>query len=353
VPVAAVAGAANGLLWGRIVHAAVIPRRVHWRRVPVAPLLVVLVFIVPIATKSVTAGEERATETEWGPPILSRPLSSSVRHAVIVIAGHGSRYHGGMSAAGPQVVRFSYSGLNAQGQPLPYEPAATNQSIDTSAALLATQVDHLHRSTGRPVAVLGESEGALVARRYLAKLPHPAVDTVAFFSPLARAGRAYYPPSAANSGWGIATGWELRGIFAVFGIGSKSPDYPDEPFVRSLIDDAPFYRNRTLCPIPGVRTIAFLPSVTAAEVPPGTFATITAVELPAFHGGLIGHPLVHGHLIDFLSGGSVPPHEGFDYFAIQRAAGAWQAPALAFAVNPVWHASHKDDAAFEGEACPR
>lgn len=358
VPVAAVAGSGNALIWRGVVRSVVLQTQVRWRRIPVVPLVVAVSLAAPFGLKLVVDDTGGVTR-QWRPPIVTEPLAGTVRHAVIVIAGHGSAYDGAPSTAGSQVVRYSYRGMDERGGPLPYPPAATFQSIDTSVDLLGRQVAEVHRRTGRPVALLGHSEGALIARRYLNGTPHPEVDVVALFSPPVRAGLVYFPPPGARSGWGIAAVTELRAIFALLAVTGREPDSPDEPVLRSLVDDAPFYRNQMLCPVPGVRMVAFVPTDTATVVPPGGYSRIPVLQMPSFHGGLIHQPLAHRRLVEFLAGGEVEQQrERLDYAAIQRTAGAWQAPPLALSLNPAWRADRvtggrrpDGDAAFEGHAC--
>lgn len=331
--VAAVAGAANGLLWNRTVRAAVLQPRVRWRRVPVVPIAVVLALATPLVSQVITSPRhERNTAV---PSVFDRPLPARVRYAVILLAGHESAYDG-RPLGDPAVEWFSYAGLDASGRPLPYRRYDTHRSLNSSAELLAAQVDALHRRTGRPIALVGRSEGAMVARRYLGDRPDPRVQALAMFSPLVRAGRAYYPPPDASTGWGLVAGWLLRGMFAVTQVGRTAAATPDEPFIRSLMDeDGPFYRLHMLCPVPGVRAIAFLPTVTASEAPPDPYIRIPSVEAPSFHGGLIGRPVIGDQLIDFLAGEDVNVRRR-EYGLLERLGSAWHAPNLALRINPVW-----------------
>ena len=348
VAVAGLSGLANALLWRQTVAAAALPARIRWLRVPVAPIAIALTMAAAVGAQSVVALAV-GRPGEWRPPIISQRLPDRVPHAVIAIAGHDSSWNG-RPPADPRVERFSYRGLDAQGRPLPYGPRDTHRSLGESAALLAAEVEALHKRTGRPVALLGQSEGAMVARTYLEKWPRPSpVEAVLLFSPLVEPGRAYYPPPG-HSGWGVAAGWELRVISALANVPRKVKTSPDEPFVRSVLADAPFYRNRTLCQVPGVRTIAFLPTVSAAEAPPGEYSQVPVYQLPAFHGGLLGRPGTEVRVVDFLAGKRIGgPRREYDL--LQRLGAAWQAPPLALSSNPVWSATREADPAFSGRLC--
>lgn len=335
VPMATVAGVVNGLLWQRTVRAACRQSRVRLPRVPVAPIAAVLTLVGPILAEGVI-GLAAGGQREWRPPVVREDLPGTIDHAVIVLAGYGSSYRG-EPTGDPLVERFSYRGLGAGGRPLPYPAEATRQSLRRSADLLSAQVDAAHRRTGLPVALVGQSEGAMVARTYLRQRPVSPVDTVLLFSPLVRAGRTYYPPPDEKQGWGLGAGWMLRGIFAVTNLTRENKDTPDIPFVRSILDEAPFYRTQTLCPVPGVLMVAFLPTVSAAEAPPGEYAKIPVYQAPAFHGGLLGRTVAQQRLVRILEGAVVNERRR-EYGPLQRLSAAWQAPPLALSVNPVWRA---------------
>ncbi|TCC00436.1 hypothetical protein E0H26_01725 [Micromonospora zingiberis] len=333
--VALAAGVVNGLLWNRTVHAALLPNVVRLPRTPTVPIVVVLAMSAPVVMQVFQAPHAGQRDT-FDPPIFDQPLAAQVPYAVILLAGHDSAYDG-RPAVDPRVRRFSYVGLDDQGRPLPYPPEATQQSLADSAQLLAAQVDTLHRRTGRPIALIGESEGAMVARTYLRDRAESPVRVLMMFSPLARPARVYYPPPEADRGWGIAAGWLLRGIFGLANVFVHDHN-PDEPFVRSLIEaDGPFYRYQTMCPIPGVRVIAFLPTITAVEAPPGPYTKIPVVEVPAFHAGFLGRSTVTSQIIDFLSGANLQRPRS-EYGVLQRVGSAWQAPPLVVSLNPVWRA---------------
>lgn len=350
VPLAGVAGLANAGLWRVLVRLAVRSRPVL-RWLPAGPLAVVVSAgaLLLMGQFSTVGGASARTP----PPRLDR--LSRGHQQLIYVAGYGSALSGA-ATAGPEsdaspVLRYSYRGVDGHGNPLPYRPTDTYQSLGTSARVLARQVAVAHRRTGRPVALVAQSEGTLVVRTYLARFPHRAVTDVVLLSPLIQPGRVYFPPPDAGSGWGIATGWLLREMFAVVRATSGTHTNPDEPFVRSVVRHAPFYRTSMLCPVPGVRTIAFVPFTEAAVTPPDNVMGVPVIELPGLHAGLLGEPNVQRRIVAFLGGHRPGSRPGLGYTVLQRAAGAWQAPALALGLNPVWHADHRPDPAFGQWPC--
>ena len=351
VPAAAAAGVVNGVLWWYLVRTAV-RAPVRLPRLPTVPA-VVAVFLAGLLVLGAGSGFGGSGGGRHSvPPPVAVSVISTLRHQVVFIAGYDSEYDGARPRS-PFVTIYSYRGLNPAGEPLPYQPLDTHQALEASAATLAEQVETVHRRTGRPVALVGLSEGALIAREYLDRGPHPDVDATAMVSPVVRPGQVYYPPAEAGRGWGLAAGWELRGILAVIGLHHATPISADEPFVRSLLAQAPRFRNRMLCPVPGVRMIAFLPSADAITIPPGNYRGIPTSDLPALHGGLVGFPVQEKRLVDFLNGSDSGVPQRHYYSTVQVASGVWQAPVLAQSVNPVWRGQPGPDAALHGEACQR
>jgi hypothetical protein len=343
VPVSGVAGAVNGLLWWRLIHAEVVARP-RLPRVPVAPTAVVCTAGLLLAMSQYSV----VGEADAAAPMPTIPMT--VPEAVMYVAGYDSVFDGRPSETATPSSHFSYRGQAADGRPLPYGPLDTHDSLAVSAARLAGQVEALHQRTGRRVALIAQSEGTLVVRTYLQTQPHPWADAAVLLSPLVRPGRIYYPPRDAGSGWGIALGWELRAMLAVVRWSSGTPVSPDEPFARSVVDHGPLYRDTMLCPAPGLRVVAFLPTASAVVVPPNAGPTAPVVELPGLHASLLGRPDVQRLIAAFLNGGGVGHHTGWYYPVIQKAAAAWQAPALAVHVNPAWPA-RAPDVSFGQDGC--
>lgn len=89
-------------------------------------------------------------------------------------------------------------------------------------------------------------------------------------------------------------------MFDLEHLAGGSPDSIDEPFVRSILDHAPEYRNQMMCPVPGVRATAFLPFASAAVAPPGPLSGVPVVEVPGFHGEISGQPPVSSNVLRFV-----------------------------------------------------
>jgi len=336
VAVAMAVGGVNGLLWYWAVRVAVLAPPMRWRHVPVTPIVVAVV-IALMFTAGRVSGVTGAGGPGQEPPTFTGAEAKALNRPVIFLGGFTSRYDGRPNDPPAPIVQYSYRGLDPDGRPRPYSATDTHQSVVTSARLLAAQVDHVHRATGRKVALVGESEGTLIIQYYLKTDPHRAVDTVALLSPVLRAGRVYYPPRDRVTGWGVATGWELRGIFAVLGAASRLPNSADLPLVRSILDNAPLFRGRQLlCATEGVRKVAFVATLDALANPPGAESEIPVVETSGIHGMLSGDPAVRQRLVEFLNTGRVQPQRRWDYRAGQYAGAAWQTPALRVDLNPAW-----------------
>ncbi|TDB75428.1 hypothetical protein [Micromonospora sp. KC723] len=346
VATAGAMGAVNGLIWLGLVRDALRQKPVLYRLAPVAPIVAALtvasVYAVDlVAVRLISTGPQSAPSTTVLPP---------VPQAVIYLAGFNSTYPGDPAPPAGPVWRFSYRGTNADGRARPYAPSDTHQSIVDSARLLAEQVDRVHAVTGRPVALIGESAGAMIVRFYLARLRHPAVTSAVLSDPLVRAGRTYYPPPGADSGWGIGTGWLLRGLLVV--PGGPLPDDVDQPFLRSLLDNAPLFRNELLCPVPGVRMMALLPTIDTLALPPPGLPDIPLIEVGAIHAPLINRPAVQKIIGAFLNGELGITPERRRYRGRLAFFVAWQAPALPIRLNPVWRTQTDTDVLFQRVGCP-
>lgn len=345
VAVVAVAAVADAALWWRLVPAALAARRLP--RLPVGVLAVLLTgALIAGLAQFATLGVRLARNP---PPPIVGPGADAPHRAVVYVAGYDSTYAKPIRQPGLPMIRFSYRGLDGNGSPLPYGPGATRQPLASSARLLARQVEQVRRRTGEPVVLLAQSEGTLVVRRYLDDARPPGVEAAILLSPLLAPGRVYYPPEAGRSGWGLMAGWLLRAMTAVSRRATGVPLGADDPFVRSLLDHAPRYRDRMLCPVPGVRLLVFVPTAGALVMPYDPRWGVPVVEVPGLHGGLLGDAPVQRRILAFIGGDTVRPVRRPLFPAMAAIAAAWQAPSLAVSVNPVWRA---DARAWRGCARP-
>ena len=116
-----------------------------------------------------------------------------VSGAVLVVEGFGStccHSANSLRAAEPHMLvrQFSYQGLDAAGQPIPYHLAG-NMSIQVLGDRMAVQVEKLYRLAGTPVDIVAESEGTLGLYAMLARHPHLPVRSVVLLSPIVQPGQ--------------------------------------------------------------------------------------------------------------------------------------------------------------------
>jgi hypothetical protein len=285
-------------------------------------------FAVSVAIESGRTHPPRVTAGATGSPVL-------------VVKGFNSRWDGityRWVRGRHRIRRFSYRGLGAGGRPLPYERDDTHRSVVRLAREMRRQVEVLHRATGRPVGIVAESEGALVAQVYLAATPRAPVDAVVLLSPLAQPGRVFYPP-AGDEGWGVASGATMRAIAAVVGMLGPVDVSADEPLFRSIVDLGPTVGSLLACPPPGVRAYAVLPIDEGVSAPAPLDVGYPHRVVPAFHGGLLGDDGTARSIAALLDGR--PPPHGSAWWAgigdvVNALAAPWQAPSLVPSLEPRW-----------------
>lgn len=334
LPVVAAGGLFNAWAWTGVVGA-VVTREPRVRLVPLTPVGVTgLVAVASLGTflgfevaRPAAAHHEVAQVEERGKPVM-------------LVAGFGSQWTGEASDRLPEGFRerrFSYQGMDGGGEPRLYTGEDTYRSLAELASDLGAQVEELHRDTGRPVSIVAESQGALVAKTYLVADPHAPVDRLVMLSPLVRPGRVYYPPSG-EDGWGVATSWELRGLMAVIrGLTPLSVSADTELF-RSVADHAPLLRSIMACPVEGVRELVVVPVADAVVASAIDAGTSRVIAVPAFHGGLMGNEQVQRIVADELRGRSPDGSEAWSKGdrIVRALSAAWQVPELALSLNPVW-----------------
>lgn len=332
---AAATGLFNAWAWNGVASAVVRPPR-HALLLP-APAVLILVALGVVAG-TVLGFDTHSVSTA----IIRTPSSARVDSPVLVVSGFGSRFDGADTARfGRDDLerRFSYRGLDARGRPLPYVARDTTRSLSALERSMGDQVDALARAARKPVAIVAESEGSLVAEEYVATVRPHNVSRVVMESPLIDPGRVWYPPRGAQ-GWGVATAWLLRGIDAAVGGLSSHQFPPDAPLFRSIVDEGPRLRRVRSCFPPGIAQTVLFPLADAVAAPFSTTADVSVHVVPAFHGGLLTNEAARRTVLLALRGRVIAPHPLLNQanLAIRAAASAWHVPTLPDALNPRWRA---------------
>lgn len=372
VAVAGLAGVVNARAWYGLTAAAV-QRSVekplhpwHWRAtlqqirrslldrtswVPMAPLAAVLVLALVVGAARLAftgtvrfahgTGDVVASADEAAGLIASggsdqggRPskavTGAKPRGAVLVVEGFGSsccHAADGLRAAEPGMLvrQFSYLGLNAAGQPIPYGPAAGDLSIQALGDRMAAQVDQLYRQVGVPVDVVAESEGTLGLYAMLARHPHVPVRSVTLLSPIVE-------PGQLGQAGGTVPGAALTTLNDL--VGGMSP-YGSSG-AQELIDSVGEVGARYFEQVShdwALPWLAVIPLADAVTLPACPWPR-NVIFVDAFHGGLLGNASVRQLVEDFLSGGAAqvdtPSQRQLRSTAqlIAAAATAWRMPEL-------------------------
>jgi hypothetical protein len=250
--------------------------------------------------------------------------------AVLVVEGFGSsccHAADSLRAAEPGMLvrQFSYLGLNAAGQPIPYGPQAEDLSIQALGDRMAAQVDQLSRQAGAPVDVVAESEGTLGLYAMLARHPHVPVRSVTLLSPIVE-------PGQLGQAGGTVPGAALTTLNDL--VGGMSP-YGSSG-AQELIDSVSEVGARYFEQVSRDRTLPWL-----AVIPLADAVTLPACPWPqnvifvdAFHGGLLGNASVRQLVEGFLAGGATQADSASQRQLrstaelIAAAATAWRMPDL-------------------------
>ena len=365
VPAAGLAGLFNARAWyGLTVTIAWAQDRSHanahrygwwtntWqaRRIPVAPLatmaaIVVVTLITRLAfLASVPASETPGQDQAAGPPVATgpglptrpgkvAPHGSSGHDArrpppVLEIPGFGSHCCTPSRALaralpGTLVRQFSYRGLDADGNPLPYGPPASNLPLPVLGDRIAAQVRWLHTRTGQRVDVVAESEGTLGVYAMLARHPDVPVSTIVLLSPIVAPGRVSYP---VGGGAAMVPGRELQAV--VWFVGGLSPFGTSG--AQTLISSVNQFGARFAAAAARQHRLRWLELVPLADA-----VTLPACSLPsnvlvvaAMHGQLLGDPAALRIVRRFLDHRPVKASPGMRETAelVAAAATAWRIP---------------------------
>jgi hypothetical protein len=253
---------------------------------------------------------------------------------VLVVEGFGSTCcHSAnvLRAAEPNLLvrQFSYLGLDAAGQPIPYSLAG-NLSIQVLGDRMAVQAEKLSRLAGTPVDIVAESEGTLGLYAMLARHPHVPVRSVVLLSPIVE-------PGQLGQADGTVPGAALTTLNNL--IGGMSPY--GRSGAQALIDSVSEVGGRYFAEVSRDRVpwLAVVPLADAVTLPACPWPQ-NVIFIDAFHGGLLGDRSVQRVVEAFLADGT-PSQQDLDELAggsqrnlrgaaqlIAAAAAAWRMPDL-------------------------
>jgi hypothetical protein len=262
--------------------------------------------------------------------IGAQTAASKPRGAVLVVEGFGSSCcHAAdtLQAEEPDLLvrQFSYLGLTAAGQPIPYGPAAGDLPIQTLGDRMAAQVEYLYQRVGGPVDVVAESEGTLGLYAMLARHPHVPVRSVTLLSPIIE-------PGQLGQAAGTVPGAALTTLNDL--IGGMSP-YGSSG-AEELIDSVSRYGARYFEQVSREQSLpwlAVIPLADAVTLPTCSWPH-NVIFVDALHGGLLGNPTARRLVEDFLSGGTASADSASQRQLrttaqlISAAATAWRMPEL-------------------------
>jgi hypothetical protein len=236
-------------------------------------------------------------------------VAAATASAVLVVGGWGSSCcdaADGLQATlpGVPVRQFSYVGLNARGRPIPSGSSADDLPLPQLGDRLAAQVLSLYAASGRPVAVVAESEGTLGVYAMLARHPGLPVSSVVLLSPIVSPGQLTYPPGPDGASVSEAALDELNHL-----VGGMSPYGPSgaQNLLSSVSEFGARYFDDMINAVGGGKSIRWLAVVPLADAVTLPECSLPAgvIVVPAFHGGLLGDPSVLPMVTAFLSGHSV------------------------------------------------
>jgi hypothetical protein len=307
--------------------------RTNW--VPVAPLaaVMVLALVVGLARLAFTgtvrfapgaggvvagavtgdSGDNPQAAAAWvagGTSAASAPRSTAsgpaakLGGAVLVVAGFGStccHSANALRAAEPHMLvrQFSYLGLNAAGQPIPYGRAG-DLSIQVLGDRMAEQVDKLYQQARTPVDIVAESEGTLGVYAMLARHPHVPIGSVVLLSPIVEPGQV----GPAGHGVDTVPGAALTTLNNLVGGMSPYGRSGAQALIESVSEVGASY-FATVSRDTGRPWLAVVPLADAVTLPACSWPP-NVIFIDAFHGGLLGNRSVQHMVEAFLAGGTVP-----------------------------------------------
>jgi hypothetical protein len=312
---------------------------------PVAAMMVIVLVVgvarlmftgtiqLPMGTP-VSASAADITSNRAIGPGHGLPVAGPVVGAVLVVGGWGSSccdaVDGLRSAMpGTTVRQFSYTGLDAQGKPIPSGPQADDLPLPVLGDRMAAQLIKLHRLTGRPVDVVAESEGTLGVYAMLDRHPHLPLGSVVLLSPIVEPGQLSYPSGTDGASVSEYALNELNHL-----VGGMSPYGPSG--AQNLLSSVSEFGAAYFAAVTGpagksIRWLAVVPLADAVTLPVCGLPP-DVVVVPAFHGGLLGDSDVLPMVSEFLAGRPASP-QGQDESQLRVAAevitsvaSAWRMP---------------------------
>jgi hypothetical protein len=205
---------------------------------------------------------------------------------------------------------------------------------------MGRQVRTLARAYGEPVTLVAESEGALVARTYLLDVYRPrshGVDRLITLDMPSGVSSVYFPPRG-REGWGVASGWGLRGLARLLGAIAPLKLSVDSGLGREFTDCRGFLARLAEAPPPhGVQEVSFQALADMVDPPTAAPPGIQIFMVDAAHGGLIGRLAVRNMIETILVGdrsvqGST--HLGLLARFVADAARPWESPSLPLTLDP-------------------
>jgi hypothetical protein len=336
----------------------------RWRRVaralpaPVSPLAATAALALLIGTTRLVFVLAGTTPLPGGPAAI--PTRAAVLAASTAASGSGSGASGMLTSAvlvipgfgssccypsesrnliGPSaLVRpFSYVGLDRQGRPLPYGLDATDLPLPVLGDRIAQQVWQLHEETGRPVAIVAESEGTLGVYAMLARHPRVPVSSVVLLSPIVDPGQAVQAGQTSSTGqYGDpVSGDALSELVKMAGSLSPFGEAGAGRLIASVRSDGAAYAAAAVRNGQRIRWLAVIPLADAVTLPVCGLPS-NAIVVPALHGSLLGDPAIDRMAHRFLSNQQVAGPQQLRDTAevIAAAAAAWRMPVIG-AAGPV------------------
>jgi hypothetical protein len=229
-----------------------------------------------------------------------------IRGAVLVVQGFGSTCchdSDALAAAEPDMIvrQFSYLGLNAAGNPIPYGPAAEDLPIQVLGDRMATQLQRLYQQAHVAVDVVAESEGTLGLYAMLARHPHLPVRSLVLLSPIVAPGQIAAPGQAGGTvpGAALITLNNLVGGMSPYGSSGASE------LINSVSQVGATY-FASVSKDRGIPWLAVIPLADAVTLPACPWPR-NVIFVAAFHGGLLGLASVRQMVVSFLADGRVTP----------------------------------------------